>query len=200
LAKIFVINPAASGRDIVTPLAGAVRRLSVSAPVRTWTGMPSPNFEGRFECAYYDDERAMLAAYGADSLADLVADGLHWPVAERIILDGAPADGAVKMTAMVMRKAGMHQAAFTAHYRDVHAPLVRKTPHLIRYVQNDILPVRSPYDLEFDAVAELWWNSFEEGDRSWNSPEIQEEQKVDMRNFAGGGRSLFVIGIERRVV
>jgi uncharacterized protein (TIGR02118 family) len=201
VAKLFTLNPFASGRGTATSRTKGLRRLNVSTPLDGWSGLPRPCYAGRVEIAFYADDASMLADNGCSTWRDFARpDAMRWPVHERVIIDGRPAgpvDSVVKMTALVSRKDGTSHEAFLQHYRDVHAVLVRKTPDLVRYVQNDIL-ADAAFDREYDAVAELWWDDAARRNRSWHSPEIQQEQMSDMRTFASP-RSLFVVGDDRCV-
>jgi uncharacterized protein (TIGR02118 family) len=85
---------------------------------------------------------------------------------------------------VVTRKPGMSVAAFQDYWRHTHAPMVPRTPSLVRYVQYHISERRTGAGMpQFDGVAELSWNNLEEYRESWQSYQIQHEQFPDMPNF-----------------
>ena len=78
-------------------------------------------------------------------------------------------------------------AAFDAHYRDVHAPIVRRYPDLrgLRLTQ-----ARSAWrrrDPAFYLVAEMAFDSRADLDEALASDAGRESGR-DLRNFAGAGR------------
>jgi uncharacterized protein (TIGR02118 family) len=85
---------------------------------------------------------------------------------------------------VVPRKPGMSLKAFQDHWRYTHAPLVPRTPSLVRYIQYHISERRAAAGMpQFDGVAELSWNNLAEYRESWQSYQIQHEQFSDMPNF-----------------
>jgi len=81
-------------------------------------------------------------------------------------------------------------AAFDAHYRDVHTPIVRRYPGLrdLRLTRTDgVAGRRSPFYL----LAEMVFDSRAELDAALAS-EPGIESGRDLRNFAGAGVSLFI--------
>jgi uncharacterized protein (TIGR02118 family) len=109
---------------------------------------------------------------------------------------------AVKGLFLVKRKPGMSVAEFQEYWRTKHAPLVPRTPHLLRYVQCHVLP--ETYDSDtppaYDGVAELWWPDLAKFQESWASPELQVEQLNDARNFVDGKTSVALLAEEVRVI
>jgi uncharacterized protein (TIGR02118 family) len=85
---------------------------------------------------------------------------------------------------VVTRKPGMSLEAFQDHWRHIHAPLVPRTPSMVRYIQYHVSERRSGAGMpQFDGVAELSWNNLEEYSESWQSYQMQHEQFPDMPNF-----------------
>jgi uncharacterized protein (TIGR02118 family) len=85
---------------------------------------------------------------------------------------------------VVTRKPDMSLQAFQDHWRHTHAPLVPRTPSLVRYIQYHISERRCGAGMpQFDGVAELSWNNLEEYRESWQSYQIEHEQFPDMPNF-----------------
>ena len=90
---------------------------------------------------------------------------------------------------VVTRKPDMSLEAFQAHWRDKHAPLVPRTPSLVRYIQYHVSERRCGAGMpDFDGVAELSWNNLDEYRESWQSYQMQHEQFPDMPNFLDLGR------------
>jgi uncharacterized protein (TIGR02118 family) len=88
-------------------------------------------------------------------------------------------------------------AAFDAHYRDVHAPLVRRYPGLrdLRLTRTDGVGGRpTPFYL----VAEMVFDSRADLDAALAS-EPGVESGRDLRNFAGAGVTLLVADDEARL-
>jgi uncharacterized protein (TIGR02118 family) len=81
-------------------------------------------------------------------------------------------------------------AAFDAHYRDVHAPIVRRYPNLrsLRLTRPDGVGGRpAPFHL----LAEMSFDSRADLDVALASDAGRESGR-DLRNFAGAGVSLFI--------
>jgi uncharacterized protein (TIGR02118 family) len=81
-------------------------------------------------------------------------------------------------------------AAFDAHYRDVHAPIVRRYPKLrdMRLTRTDGIGGRPP---AFHLMAEMRFDSRADLDEALTS-EAGLESGRDLRNFAQAGVTLFV--------
>jgi uncharacterized protein (TIGR02118 family) len=81
-------------------------------------------------------------------------------------------------------------AAFDAHYRDVHGPIVRRYPNLrgVRLTKADGIGGRSA---PFYALAEMRFDSRADLDEALASDAGRESGR-DLRNFAQAGVSLFV--------
>ncbi|MGE0820492.1 MAG: EthD domain-containing protein [Candidatus Binatia bacterium] len=130
---------------------------------------------------------------------------LKWlATTENVVVAGPPiAKDAplVKGLFLVKRKPGLSVAEFQDYWRNKHAPLVPRTPHLVRYVQCHVLPETydSEYPPGFDGVAELWWPDLAKFKESWASPEIQVEQLSDAKKFVGDETCAF-LAQENRVI
>ena len=81
-------------------------------------------------------------------------------------------------------------AAFDAHYRDSHAPIVRRYPGLgdLRLTRTDGVAGRPP---AFYLIAEMTFDSRADLDAALVS-EAGVESGRDLRNFAGAGVTLLV--------
>jgi uncharacterized protein (TIGR02118 family) len=82
-------------------------------------------------------------------------------------------------------------AAFDAHYRDVHGPIVRRYPGLrdLRLTRTDGLGGRPP---TFYLVAEMTFDSRTDLDAAMRS-DAGVESGRDLRNFASAGVTLLVV-------
>jgi uncharacterized protein (TIGR02118 family) len=200
--KLFTLNRNPDAQACITPIAGALT-LTVSRPVARWDTMPPEVFDGAIECATYAEVSDLLRAHDCANLAELLARDLgeRCIARENVIIDGAPprSDGSIKLTSMFARLDRLNFDQFMEHYPNRHAPIVRTTPELPRYVQNYALD-SGPRELvtSFDAVAELWWPDRETAIRSWSSDSVQIDQAEDCTRFIGRGVTLF--GDERYIV
>jgi uncharacterized protein (TIGR02118 family) len=88
-------------------------------------------------------------------------------------------------------------AAFDAHYRNVHTPIVRQYPGLrdLRVTRPDGVAGRPP---DFYLVAEMAFDSRAELDAALAS-EPGRESGRDLRGFATAGATLLIVDDERNV-
>jgi uncharacterized protein (TIGR02118 family) len=86
-------------------------------------------------------------------------------------------------------------AAFDAHYRDVHTPIVRRYPGLrdLRLTKADGVAGRPP---DYYLVAEMSFDSRADLDAALAS-EAGRESGRDLRNFAAAGTTLLIVDDER---
>ncbi len=82
-------------------------------------------------------------------------------------------------------------AAFDAHYRDVHMPIVRRYPGLRSVRLHRLAPLPGPHATPFYLMAEMVFDSSEALDAAIAS-EAGRESGRDLRNFALGGVQLFI--------
>ena len=184
----------ASPSDYRTPQVEALRRFTVTTPIDVpILNSPSARLPCAVECGWFDDVEAAAAAYGCASVAEFLAPGSaeRWAARENVVVPGsgqAFPDGAVKLVAFLKRRPEFSVDAFQRYWRENHAPLVPRTPRLRRYVQSHLLPehyaVGEPLT---DGLAELWWDSPDDFQISWASPQIQQEQVADSARFLGAG-------------
>ena len=85
-------------------------------------------------------------------------------------------------------------AAFDAHYRDTHAPIVNRYPGMLdmRLTRADGVAGREP---AFYLMSEMFFDSRADLDAALESEPGVESGK-DLRNFAGAGVTLLVIDDE----
>src|SRR5919106_4672527 len=80
----------------------------------------------------------------------------------------------IKLIGGITRKDGMSVEEFQSYWRDVHAPLIARTPGLRRYIQAHALP--QTYEEQppaYDGLAEAWFDSLEAFDAAVASSEWQ---------------------------
>jgi len=78
-------------------------------------------------------------------------------------------------------------AAFDEHYNEVHIPLAKQMPGLIRYTVSRNLSKKAPHYL----VAELDWEDMA-AFRASTASEIAAEAAADVEKFATGGSSTLI--------
>jgi uncharacterized protein (TIGR02118 family) len=91
----------------------------------------------------------------------------------------------IKLIGGITRKDGMTVEQFQSYWRDVHAPLIARTPGLRRYIQAHALP--ETYDEQppaYDGLAEAWFDSLAAFDVAVGSAEWQAAV-ADAPNFIG---------------
>jgi uncharacterized protein (TIGR02118 family) len=83
-----------------------------------------------------------------------------------------------------------HPAAFDAHYRDVHAPIVRGYPRLrdLRLTRTEGVAGRAP---EVYLVAEMSFDSRADLEAALASDAGRDSGR-DLRNFAGAGVTILI--------
>jgi uncharacterized protein (TIGR02118 family) len=205
-------------REVHAPLALRIKTLkryvqSHRIPHQI-SGFSVPPYEGVAEVWFDSVETAMGLRTNPDYLAGAYQDepnfietsGLTFLLTrENVVVPGptvAKDTPAVKGLFLVKRKPGMSVAEFQEYWRTTHAPLVLRTPHLLRYVQCHVLPETYEADTPpaYDGIAELWWPDLAKFQESWASPELQVEQLNDARNFVDGKTSAALLAEEVRVI
>jgi len=107
----------------------------------------------------------------------------------------------VKALFLVKRKPSLSVAEFQDYWRNKHAPIVPKTPGLLRYVQCHVAP--ETYGAEtpkYDGVAELSWADMASFEKGWHSDEMQVEQFNDVPNFLDVQNSVGLLVEEVRII
>lgn len=197
-------------REVHAPLALRIKTLQryvqshrLPQPVSGFSAAP---YEGVAEVWFDSVETATGLRTNPDYLSGAYKDepnfidtaGLTFLLTrENVVVAGpvfAKDTPAVKGVFLVKRKPGLSVAEFQDYWRTKHAPLVPRTPHLLRYVQCHVLPETYESDTPpaYDGVAELWWPDLAKFQESWASPELQVEQLNDARNFVGSGSTAFL--------
>lgn len=81
----------------------------------------------------------------------------------------------VKLIALLKAKPGLSQVEFEKRWVEGHAPLTLKFKNLKGYRINVAVDEYQEIkgELPFDGTAELWWDSLEEMQEDFDSPEAQ---------------------------
>jgi uncharacterized protein (TIGR02118 family) len=84
----------------------------------------------------------------------------------------------IKTVALIARRPNRSREEFIRYWIDVHAPLVRALPGLLRYVQDHVIgewaaPNTPTIGAEVDGIAELWFDDRAGMERAYASPEGQ---------------------------
>jgi len=96
----------------------------------------------------------------------------------------------IKLMINVVRKAGMSHEEFADYWRNTHGPLVKSVPeftrHIRKYVQCHLAAGSNPLGAGgvFDGVAELWFDSAADMERSFSEPRYLEIVRPDELKFA----------------
>jgi uncharacterized protein (TIGR02118 family) len=159
------------------------------------SNLPQPGFDGVAEAVATDLETA-LAFTSSDAYREsLYKDETNFLkeqpsvlfAHEHVIIPGSKTErntSFVKAMTFFHKKPDMPLEEFYDYWLNVHAPLVHRTPGLIRYVQNHVLPETvTKLKPIFDGVAELWWPDMASFQNARNSPELAKEQMKDSVNF-----------------
>ncbi|MCP9628198.1 EthD domain-containing protein [Rhodopseudomonas palustris] len=122
----------------------------------------------------------------------------------------------LKLTMFSRRLPGLSREQFDQHWRDRHGPLVRSHQAVLRirrYVQTSPLAEpaaqeslrasRGMIAVDFDGLAELWWDSLEDHAAARTTAEgaaALRQLIEDERSFVDLSRSLAWYGAERQIV
>ena len=85
----------------------------------------------------------------------------------------------IKRISLITRKPELSREAFAEHWREIHGPLARPVPKVVRYVQNHIVdagpahPHLPKSGLAVDGIVEFWFESRADMDEAFATPEAQ---------------------------
>lgn len=77
----------------------------------------------------------------------------------------------LKFMVVIYRKPDLTPAQFRAHLENVHAPLAKRLPGLRRYRQNHVTPDPKCKPPGWDAIVELYFDTWESMEAAWDTPE-----------------------------
>ena len=137
----------------------------------------SPGIWDGVSCAWFSDDVTFADIGLSDAFNAMLEDEENFVDTTRrspLVVNenfplGAPskvcADGRsamVKTITGIRKKAGLELADFTRDWHTQHAQLITALPHMEAYTQNTInADVQRRGDYLFDAVAEVWWDSWQ---------------------------------------
>jgi len=93
----------------------------------------------------------------------------------------------MKVLVVLTRRDGMSGDDFRRYWRDVHGPIGASMPGVRRYVQNHVTLDGAP----FDGLAEMWFDSAEDMQRAFSSPQAQQAA-TDTANFLSNTQVVLV--------
>jgi uncharacterized protein (TIGR02118 family) len=77
----------------------------------------------------------------------------------------------LKFMVVIYRKPDLTSAQFRAHLENVHAPLVKALPGIRRYLQNYASPDANRKLPGWDAIVEVYFDSYDAMQAAWASPQ-----------------------------
>ena len=76
----------------------------------------------------------------------------------------------IKFMVVIYRKPELTFEQFRAHLENVHAPFVRNLPGVRKYLQNYVSPDPKRKRPEWDAIVEVYFDSWEAMEAAWATP------------------------------
>jgi len=105
----------------------------------------------------------------------------------------------VTQLVLLTRRSDMSFKEFSAYWKNVHAPIGKKMPEVIRYVQYHGGVVEPTGKPAYDGVALLQFADMDALQRSWDSPE-GKATAADIPNFLDGSKIVMLFNEENTVV
>jgi uncharacterized protein (TIGR02118 family) len=104
----------------------------------------------------------------------------------------------IKLVYCITRKPDLSQDEFSNYWHDVHGPIGRRIPGLPRLVQSHPVLPPAGYRMDFDGMAELWFDDLEALSVARASPEWQASSD-DEANFIDATRTALFVTEEREI-
>src|SRR5438045_8478441 len=105
----------------------------------------------------------------------------------------------IKLVYCITRRRDLSVEDFSNYWHDVHGPIGRRIPGLRRLVQSHpLLPAPAGYQMDFDGMAELWFDDLEALKAARASDEWQASS-ADEANFIDPTRAALFITEEREI-
>ena len=104
----------------------------------------------------------------------------------------------IKLVYCITRRADLSLDEFSSYWHAVHGPIGRRIPGLRRLVQSH--PVAPPpgFRMDFDGMAELWFDDLQALRAARASPEWQASSQ-DEANFVDPARTALFVTEEREI-
>ena len=104
----------------------------------------------------------------------------------------------IKLVYCITRRRDLSVDEFSRYWHDVHGPIGRRIPGLRRLVQSHPVVVPAGYRMDFDGMAELWFDDFDALSQAQASPEWQASS-ADEANFIDATRTALFLTEEREI-
>ena len=103
-----------------------------------------------------------------------------------------------KIISMLKRKPDESHADFKHYWLNVHAPLAKELPGLVRYIQNHIVSTKDNGENKHcvDGFVELWFES-EVAMKAAFASSVGKKLRMDEGNFIG---QLSMVAVEEQVI
>ena len=191
--------------EIVVRQAGLRRYVQNHVAPESYA-LGEPAFDGVAE-AWFDDVDAMRKLAPSPEYRAVRDDEPHFldvpamkvVLADEFVAMPPPSGDALKLIAFLMRKPSLTPDAFQKHWREVHAPLVVRSPGVRGYVQSHArlggyAAGRAP---AYDGVPLIWFDDGVALRAAFATPEYTRASE-DGANFLAPGASPFVLarGVE----
>lgn len=106
----------------------------------------------------------------------------------------------IKLIYCITRKPGITDEEFFHYWRDVHAPIGARIPHLRRLVQSHRLTVSGDrYPPDYDGVTELWFDNIDDLLAARKSPEWKASTEDEI-NFIDHKRVAYLVSEEHIIL
>lgn len=105
----------------------------------------------------------------------------------------------IKLVYCITRKPGMSTLEFSEYWRNTHGPIGARIPGLRRLVQSHVAV--NPHDQsapDFDGMAELWFDSWEDLLAARSSSEWQTSA-LDEKNFIDANKVAYFVTTEHEI-
>jgi uncharacterized protein (TIGR02118 family) len=98
----------------------------------------------------------------------------------------------------ITRRRDLSLDEFSKYWHDVHGPIGRRIPGLRRLVQSHPLPAPAGYRMDFDGLAELWFDNLDALTAARATAEWQAASD-DEANFIDPARTALLLTEEREI-
>lgn len=105
----------------------------------------------------------------------------------------------LKLTLLFRRAPELSRDEFLAYWRDVHIPLVKQVPNIVRYTVSPVVDSPDTERPAFDGMAELYFRSRDDLDVALASPETAATAR-DGRRFLERGSIVRIVTEEEQVL
>jgi len=104
----------------------------------------------------------------------------------------------IKLVYCITRRPDLSLEEFSTYWHDSHGPIGRQIPGLRRLVQSHPLVVAPCQRMDFDGMAELWFDDLASLRTAQSSPEWQASS-ADEANFIDTTHTALFLTVEREI-